>query len=394
MMSETTKRKRNPTPGITKATDAAGNTIWKAVADVAPIGAPRDQKRQTFATKAAAVAWREEIRSRRRRGEVVQPSQRSLASWFAEWLSVRALRVRPSSTQAYQDAFNRIDPLIGTTPLARLTPSQVERAYAELAARYRPATIRAVHRLLRMLTADAIRDGLLARDPTASVTLPDAEDAARPARSWTMEEAQRFTASLGDDPVDLLWRFLLESWLRSGEARALRWSDLDLDARLIHVRRTVTLAEDGTRTTGPPKSRTSQRTVSMSADLVARLRTYRESQPRAMTRDPLVFGRDGGQVWHPARLGVLLREACEAAKVPVLSLHGLRHTGGSLAHARGVPMAVISERLGHSNLTTTMGIYLHSDRDQLDSVAETLADLLTPLEPADSDAHEAEMKHR
>jgi integrase len=75
-------------------------------------------------------------------------------------------------------------------------------------------------------------------------------------------------------------------------------------------------------------------------------------------------------------LSTNLRRASELAGVPVLTVHGLRHAGGSIAHNAGVPLAVISARLGHADPSITARVYMTHDADQADALGDQMAALL------------------
>jgi integrase len=379
-MTRAKATKRNRIPGIQKTMTSRGETRWKATVDIGE-GGVRKQLSKRFLTQGEADAWRTELLARKRRGEVIQPSAMPLAEWFADWIALREQKVRASSALAYRTRFARIAPLLGTVPLARLTPMTIERAYMALAGEIGPTTLRNTARLLSMLLSAAVRDGKLPRNPCAAVKLPGHDGVRRDA--WSLEQARRFTASLGDGFYDDLWRLLLETWLRAGEARALRWSDLDLAAATLTVQRTATPQPGGGQVTGPPKSRSSHRTLSLSVALADRLKARKHAAKvdafeagEGWSDARLVFPGHRGEMLRGWVLSTNLRRACELAGVPVLTVHGLRHAGGSIAHNAGVPLAVISARLGHADPSITARVYMTHDADQADALGDQMAALL------------------
>ena len=156
-----------------------------------------------------------------------------------------------------------------------------------------------------------------------------------------------------------LWKnltaFLLLSGMRMGEAAALTWNDVDMENRVIHVTKTFDAVNDRV---GTPKTETSIRDVFIQDDLLKLL----ESLPR---RKGIVFrwrckrkDSRGKYVHYYAYNKILKKVSLEVLGRPITA-HTLRHTHASLLLQKGVPIDVISRRLGHSSITITQTIYLH-----------------------------------
>jgi len=158
---------------------------------------------------------------------------------------------------------------------------------------------------------------------------------------------------------------LLAGWcgLRSGEARALRVRDLDLDAGVVHVRQAV-VRPTGQPLIGPPKTAAGIRDVTIPPHLLPALRDWLDGQPRR-ARDALLFPAGDGV--SPLNDSVL-REAHDKGKaaigMPGLTIHGLRHTSAILAAQLGATLAELQARIGHSTPNMAMR-YQHvaADRD-------------------------------
>lgn len=379
------QQKRNRIPGVSQYTTPGGQKRWQVVFDIGDGEQRRQKKKRGCLTQQEAVDWRADYLAGVRRGEIVEPSKMLVRDYFEQWIAVKAARVRPSTIRIYHRLFRSVTDTIGATPLSRLTPTLLERTYAELAETYSPSTIRTLHRVLSMLGKAAVRDRLIPFNPCERI---DAPGGASPERqAWTIEQARAFLAGCADDHYADVWHLLLETWLRNGEVRALRWSDIDFDAGTLTVARTFTIGTDNRATTGPPKSKASQRTVMLSPNMLARLRKRRHAQQvtamqmgEGWSEDRWVFLTPRGGPLYETHLRSALIATCERVGVPYITVHGLRHTGGSLIYGAGGNLKVISERMGHSSMAITMGIYLHSETNQHNALAEHIAQLL------DSDA--------
>lgn len=180
------------------------------------------------------------------------------------------------------------------------------------------------------------------------------------------------------------WSFLLGTGARRGEALALRWSDVDLEAGAVTLRRSMAMAKDAqgrwTPTYTSPKAGAS-RTVDLDADLVDTLRWHRKAQederderPGAYEDHGLVFAREDGSHLRPEYVSKLLPRLARTAGVPVIRLHDLRHTHAAILLSAGVPLFVVSKRLGHKTQAMTSDLYGHLVPGANRAAAETWAD--------------------
>lgn len=185
--------------------------------------------------------------------------------------------------------------------------------------------------------------------------------------------------------------FLAGTGCRWGEATAVTWGDLTLHTGVATVR--IDKAwKKGPKgpVLGQPKSAKSRRTVSMHAALVAALGEPGPADrllfPGAMSGGHLWIGRFRYTTWLPAIEKAMDPELCAAAGLVPLTrrpnIHDLRHTHASWMIAAGIPLPYIQSRLGHENITTTVGVYGHLVPDAHEKMATavelTLANVVTP----------------
>ena len=189
---------------------------------------------------------------------------------------------------------------------------------------------------------------------------------------------------LADDRLHALWVVLATTGMRRGEALGLRWSDVDLDTGRLRVVQTIVQTRSLV-TVGQPKTDRGRRSVALDQGTVAALRDHR----RRMLEERLLVGADFddlGLVFHQPDGTWLQPDAVSAAflrrvrrdGLPRLTLHGLRHTWATLALERGVHPRVVQERLGHSTIAITLGIYSHVSPTLHDEAAQLVADLVMP----------------
>ena len=209
------------------------------------------------------------------------------------------------------------------------------------------------------------------------VDLPRAQS--RELTVWAPRELRTFLDDVIEDDRDAALFYLIAfTGLRRGETLGLRWSDVELDLGQLHVRQQLTV--DGSALTeGPPKSDKGIRTIFLDDEMIRQLRRWSVAQAAEhllLGEQPtLVFTRPDGRPLAPDHIYRRLMRRSAAIGLPRIRLHDLRHTHASHALAAGVPMKVVSERLGHSSLAVTANIYTHV----LPSVAQEAAQIIAKL---------------
>ena len=152
--------------------------------------------------------------------------------------------------------------------------------------------------------------------------------------------------------------------LRRGEAAGLRWCDVDLDAATAMISQQLQ-QYDGHLTLCPPKTSSSQRLIALDRTTVTVLRRHRAAQDTERARAGTSY-RDSGYVFTnlngdpmpPDRLTRHFRQLCDAAGLPPIRLHDLRHGAASLALAAGAELKTVQDQLGHSSIVLTADTYI------------------------------------
>ncbi|MDT0278239.1 tyrosine-type recombinase/integrase [Blastococcus goldschmidtiae] len=347
----------------------------------------------------AAAALRAEVR-KAEMGEWVEPSKQRLDAYLAEW--IQGQRLSPATLASYRKNIRlHVDPYLGAQPVARLTGPSVdawmrmleESGRADGQGGLSARTVRYVFTILRSALGDAVKQGRLSVNPTDRSTPPSPSEARPPEmQAWTAAELGRFLrwAQARDADLAMGWRLLAATGMRRGEALALRWRDVDLDAGRLQVRRSlgVVKAKGAGEQLVEGSTKTGQaRVVDIDADTVASLRAYRAARGRLaldLVRDAaLVLGNLEGTHRHPERYSrrfveqvVQARRALGEDQLPRIRLHDLRHTHATLLLAAGEPVKVVSERLGHASATITLTVYQHVHPGMGRQAADRFAALL------------------
>ena len=334
----------------------------------------------------------EEVRT----GQHVDPSKLTLAQWLTTWITLVEPSVRPASFTRYSGIVENhlLEAPIAAIPIQEIRSSHIEAYYATIPVGSRPVH----HTVLRRALRKAVKDKILRVNPAADLDhsprrrkKPD--EAAR-VNCWTVTEAKMFlTAAKAAGPqAGALYAVALDSGARKGELCGLPWSDVDLDAGTIRIARQLT--KPGPEPTfGPPKNGCA-RTVTLSAETIELLRQHKRSQAAVKMANRttysdlgLVFAKEIGDLTNRADLIGLPLQAnhlgqrqfarlLKAAKVKIITFHGMRHTCATLLLQAGEPVHVVSKRLGHARVEITLNTYAHVLPDMQQQAAATMGALL------------------
>jgi integrase len=214
-----------------------------------------------------------------------------------------------------------------------------------------------------MALKDAVKLGLVPRNVCDATAPPKA---ARPqVEYWGVADVRRFLDVARQDRYDTLWVLALHTGMRRGELLGLRWQDVDLEGAVLHVRQGL-VQSGGVEGIQEPKTPSGRRAIALDALTVATLREQRSRQIEhclalgTLWHDhDLVFTTESGAPLQPSNINRHFRALVSSAGVPRIPLKGLRHTHATLLILAGVPPKVVSERLGHVDITLTLQTYSH-----------------------------------
>lgn len=305
----------------------------------------------------------------------------TVADYLAGWIERHRTRVRPATWRTSEMHVRcYLAPALGRFSLARLTAADVERALAAFLRAGRPLTTskrgrqvprpispqtaRHIRSTLRRALADAVRADLVGRNAAADAAPPYAPH--RPVVYLPAPEVRRLLTVTRDDDLGPVYALAATTGLRLGELLGLGWSDVDLAAGTLRVRRALAMNAAGGWSLADPKSATSRRTLPLSGvahDALARQLARQEGQRLLagtaawQDRAGLVFTDAVGRPLRPGTVSYGFTRALAAHGLPAVRFHDLRHSAATLMLAEGVPLAVISEWLGHAGIAITAAHY-------------------------------------
>ncbi|AFH39696.1 tyrosine-type recombinase/integrase [Thermus thermophilus] len=344
--------------------------------------ATRREAEQALADMVAAQA----------RGLLTDPSRLTVRDFALEYLRrLEKEGLRPNSIRLAQEELAHALPSLkdpkAHDPLGRMRLQEVKPVHVRgvldrvMEAGYAPRTVGRVLMRLKALFREALRLELVARNPAEAVRvrLPKGEKAARALEPEEVARLLEAAEASRSKDMALLLRLMLETGLRRGEALALQWGDLDLEKGEVRVWRSWTKA-GGKGAFSEPKTPTAKRVVPLPRGLLLRLQARREELLERLTLEEVagLFLVGGDRPVDPDSFNHYLRRLAERAGLGRVRVHDLRHTWATLALSRGIPLEVVSERLGHASPTITLGVYRHLLEEERRGYVLDLEDLLYP----------------
>lgn len=187
------------------------------------------------------------------------------------------------------------------------------------------------------------------------------------------------------DPLYVMFRILAFTGLRKGELQALRWKDIDFAAGTLSVKQTLATVEGWKLVFQPPKTRKSIRTISLDAETLRLIKRWKIQQKEmffklgitALGIDQLLFTSEDNKPLYLDFLNHNLNKILKANNLEHITPHGFRHTHCSLLFESGATIKEVQERLGHTDIKTTMNIYAHVTARKREETADKFATFMS-----------------
>ena len=362
--------------GVYKYSTKAGDR-WRIVYDGPPVfdretGQVRRRQRQRRGftrERDAKRALRDSLASVDEQRHV-DHREETLGAFLLAWLD--GLTVRDTTAASYEQQVRlRIVPHLGGLRLQEVTTEHLDGLYRHLeragsvnGGPLAPKSVRKVHEVLSRALGDAKRRGYVVRNVAEDASPPPARR--REMQVWTAQQLRAFLSHVADDRLHALWLLYATTGLRRGEALGLLWDDLDLAAGTILVQRNRTLSS-GKVVVHETKTDHGRRKIALDAATVAALRRHRRRQLEerlaadvAWHETGAVFVRPDGRQLHPFNdVSARFSAHVGTSGLPRIRLHDVRHAYATIALSNGVPITVVSRRLGHASVSITLDVYSH-----------------------------------
>lgn len=181
------------------------------------------------------------------------------------------------------------------------------------------------------------------------------------------------------------FRLLAFTGMRKGECLALTWNDIDLTNQTVTVNKTLAVGLNSKQIVQTPKTLESYRTITLDDNTVSWLKKWKIEQAKAllkfghnaMSENQLVYCQcSKNKMYCLGKPATMLKQVCNKHNFKIINIHGFRHTHASLLFESGATMEVVRDRLGHTDIQTTVNIYTHVTQKSRDKTAQNFANYM------------------
>ena len=315
-----------------------------------------------------------------------EPQRMTFEALYQEWLLIYEKDVEQSTLIKTKQVFRtHILPRFANYYIDKIQVSQVQAAvheWREILQEYRKV-FNKFNRVLKY----AYKLKYIKENPCDFVILPSKPLVKQEKETldfYTKQQLQTFMTCLSNMNTrkwEAFFRILAFTGLRRGEALALTWDDIDTKQGLLTVNKAVKRGENG-QYVGSTKNESSIRTITIDDNTIKILKAWKAEQAKtligfgfnAIQPNQYIFSKlkDNTPLNTMAPRNALVK-ICKRFDLPMMNIHGFRHTHCSLLFEAGVPMKDVMERLGHSDIQTTMNIYTHVTKESKNKSAQMFA---------------------
>ena len=320
--------------------------------------------------------------------DLTEDCSMTLGEWLDTWLDKYSkLNLRTSTTRSYTVSLNHIKQYLGDKQIKRVSTADIQRMYntlkkkgrvnpdAEMGTTLADSTIRRTHMFLHEALDAAVRERLIARNPTNGTVIPKANY--KDMQVFNDEQLDKFMEVIEKEPVwyDFFYTEITTG-MRRGEICGLKWYDFDEKNGTMRVRRSVSAGKGGVLEIGETKTDKGKRTIVLPPSTVELLKLRKQSAmsdwifPSLLNPEKPVAPNSAYQ-----RLRAILRKE----GLPMIRFHDLRHTFATHALKNGVDPKTLSGILGHTNASFTLDTYTHITEDMKRNASSVVGGFLTNI---------------
>ena len=316
-------------------------------------------------------------------GTFIEKKKITLAEWFGTWMEeYKKNRIKIGTYTSYKKYFDcAIKDRLGSKYIADIRGEHIQKLYNDLAKEeYALSSIKVISAVLNGCMKQALRNGLIERNPVTLAELPRQKEK-KERQAMTKEQQALFMEYTRDSYLYNLFAVMLRTGMRNGEVRGIKYTDIDKKKNVIHVRRTLKYIEGKGYLEDTPKTRTSERDIPMTADILELLEEQRRYYgTKVMKIDGYLFCNENGEALSRERVQgeidrIIKRIRAAGHEFERITPHIFRHTFATRAIEAGMPPQVLKTILGHSSLSMTMDLYSHVMPDTKANEMEKIADM-------------------
>lgn len=345
-----------------------------------------NDKQKRIAAEKYAMQFENDVIS----GHEADAYSRKLCDFTQEYLQYKAGQFSPLTLKFYSDTIEqRINPLMGHMLLKNIRPRDCQKYILELEKPNKDgktlatSTVRRYLTVLQSIMKTAYKLGYINENPADVDRLEIKQVEEAEIEIFSLEEIDKMLTALESEPLmyNVLINLAFDTGARRGELCGLKWSDIDLEKRVMKIERSAYKAGNQQVLTKDTKTKSSNRTVCISQEDAELLKAYKKEQNEtklklgtAWVDGGYIFTQWNGKILYPDSAGNWFSKFQEKLNIPHRGFHAIRHTSATYNLIAGNNVKTVSKRLGHSDIRTT-NRYVHSIESADRKCANTFEEL-------------------
>ena len=308
---------------------------------------------------------------------------------YEEWLEIYRNNVKESTLHKTMVVFrDHIIPKLGKYKINLITINTLQKQAYEWHSKYK--NYKKMINYTFAVFNYAHRMGYISSNPKDKFIMPKKvqEQQNEDLKYYTKEELITLFKHLEKDATNewfTFFRLLAYTGIRKGECLALTWNDIDFKNNTLTVNKTISVGLNNKQIIQDPKSFNSFRTISIDTNTMMILKKWKTEQAsmllkfghNSMNKNQLLFSTaSSNKMYTLSKPRTVLKKVCDKNNFKFIHIHGFRHTHASLLFESGVTMESVKERLGHSDIQTTVNIYTHITQKNKDKTAKKFANYM------------------
>lgn len=365
---------------------------WTIIVDLGlKANGKRNQKWKSIkGTKKEADAILARMLTELEDGVFIDAKKTSVSEYLDKWIASIKGSVSATTYERYKQLCDKhLKPTIGNIALNKLQAIKISEMYSNAIVSGRldksgglsKQTVLHMHRVLKRALSQAVKWGLISKNPCDAVdNIPKPDKKER--LTFTTKETLNLLELLNGKPLYLPVLLAVTTGMRRGEILGIRWKDIDLDNKRLNIRQIVIETREYGLEIKQPKTDSSSRSIALPQITIEALKRYRVEQAelrlqlgKGLTPEVMLFDELSG-LNVPGNLTSRFRKFIKTRKLKDVTFHDLRHTHATHLLEQNIHPKIVSERLGHSTIALTMNTYSHVMPTMQEEAANKVDDYL------------------
>ena len=350
-------------------------------------GKDRYTTRRGFKTRKEAQLCEAKIKTEIANNGLLNTDVTTFKEIYELWYEGYQHTIKESTLVVNSYVFKLLLKKLETLQLRKITLPYCQKIINDYSKEFSLSTLKKIKIYGVMILEYAVKMKVIYSNPMKDVLLPkkkvdvNSNDADL---YYTKDELNHFLKlvdSTNDIKLSAMFRVLAYTGIRKGELQALNWDDIDFNNNTININKTLSINSEYKITVQTPKSKSSIRKISIDEQTKLILKRWKAKQrelffsvgTRVKKHQPCFTEEVTNSYLYLNFMNDKLRKICKKHKFKEIKIHGFRHTHCSLLFESGFTIQEVQDRLGHSDLKTTMSIYAHVTEKQRDKMADKFA---------------------